>query len=342
VVVPPILAVAADREVDGEALLVALAAGMEAIVRIGLGLDFPEFRSRGWHTPGVAGPLGAALGVARLMKLDNEWSARAMGIAAEHASGTFAVFGTPSIKFNQARAAMAGLLSAEMARRRFGAPDDILTAADGGLLATFAGGGKPDLITNGLGSRWELTEITTRLWPAAAALQSVIAMLLDPNSPPVEHIESVTVGLSSANFEMHAGIGWETPFHAQLSTRYVTSVAIHDRRCWLDQFRPERLTDSEVVDFASRRVKVIEDPALGDGGATLRFDTRDGEIRSYRREVPKGHPLEPATWEETAAKLASAVSGRRTRGSADEIVEMVASLENLSNSRRLAELLSSG
>jgi 2-methylcitrate dehydratase PrpD len=341
VVVPAVLAAAFDAQVDGSTLLAGLTAGMESNVRIGLGLNYQEFRSRGWHTPGVAGPLAAALGVARVMGLDRALSARAMGIAAEHASGTFAVFGTPSIKYNQSRASVAGLISAEMARRGFGAPENILTANDGGLLSTYSDGGTPERITADLGERWELTEITTRLWPAGAGLQAVIAMLMASDAPTPAEVEKVTVRLSPANFGMHADMGWETPFHAQLSARYIVAVALHDRRCWLDQYLPARLEDPALSAFASNQVEVLEDPDMSDGGATVFVTTSSGDSWSRHRDFPIGHPRDPASWEQTAQKLLDAHSGRPTRGPVTEIVEMVASLEKVTNVRQLAELLGS-
>src|SRR5687768_13219644 len=62
-VVPPALAIAERDGLTGRDLLVALAAGCEITTRVGLGLDFPEFRRRGWHGPGVIGPFGAAAAV---------------------------------------------------------------------------------------------------------------------------------------------------------------------------------------------------------------------------------------------------------------------------------------
>jgi len=57
-VVPPSLAIAERDGLSGRDLLVAIAAGCEVTTRIGIGLDYPAFRARGWHGPGVLGPFG--------------------------------------------------------------------------------------------------------------------------------------------------------------------------------------------------------------------------------------------------------------------------------------------
>src|SRR5438105_8254243 len=62
-VLPPALAIAERDALSGRDLLVALAAGFEVITRIGIGIDFPAFRARGWHGPGIFGPFGGAAAV---------------------------------------------------------------------------------------------------------------------------------------------------------------------------------------------------------------------------------------------------------------------------------------
>src|SRR5487761_1149347 len=57
-VVPPALAVAEERDVSGAEFLTAVGLGMEVTTRIAVGTHYEEFRRRGWHSPGVAGPCG--------------------------------------------------------------------------------------------------------------------------------------------------------------------------------------------------------------------------------------------------------------------------------------------
>ena len=52
-VMPPALAIAERDGLSGRELLVAIAAGCEVTTRIGVGLDYPVFRGKGWHGPGV-------------------------------------------------------------------------------------------------------------------------------------------------------------------------------------------------------------------------------------------------------------------------------------------------
>src|ERR1700687_1627449 len=92
-VVPPALGVAERDKRPGRALLVALAAGCEVTTRIGIGLDYPAFRGRGFHGPGVIGPFGAAAAVGSLLKFDADAMARAFGLGGSQAAGTYARYG---------------------------------------------------------------------------------------------------------------------------------------------------------------------------------------------------------------------------------------------------------
>src|ERR1700691_3077515 len=172
-VVPPALAIAERDGLSGRALLTALAAGCEVTTRIGLGLDYPKFRARGWHGPGVIGPFGAAAAVGSLLKFDADAMARAFGLAGSQAAGTFAAWGTPTVKFHQCRGALSGLMAALLAQQKFVATREFLTAKDGGLYNAYVNGGQPALAIADLGKRFELEQIALRLWPSATLIQGM-------------------------------------------------------------------------------------------------------------------------------------------------------------------------
>src|SRR5712672_4822656 len=151
-VVPPALAIAERDASSGRDLLVALAAGCEVTTRIGVGIDYPAFRARGWHGPGVLGPFGAAAAVGRLRKFDTETMAKAFGLAGSQAAGTFAAWGTPTVKFHQCRGALSGLMAALLAEQNFLATREFLTAKDGGLYNAYSNGGRAEAATADLGS----------------------------------------------------------------------------------------------------------------------------------------------------------------------------------------------
>ena len=100
-------------------------------------------RQRGWHGPGVLGPFGAAAAVGRLRGFEADTMAKAFGLAGSQSAGTFAAWGTPTVKFHQCRGALSGLMAALLAEQKFVATREFLTAKDGGLFNSYANGGKP-------------------------------------------------------------------------------------------------------------------------------------------------------------------------------------------------------
>ena len=68
----------------------------------------------------------------------------AFGLAGSQAAGTFAAWGTPTVKFHQCRGALSGLMAALLAEQKFLATREFLTAQDGGLLQQLRNGGKPE------------------------------------------------------------------------------------------------------------------------------------------------------------------------------------------------------
>jgi 2-methylcitrate dehydratase PrpD len=178
-VIPPALAIGERDGLSGRDLLVARALGCEITTRVGLGLNYPEARKRGWHGPGVIGPFGSAAAVGRLIGLDATKMAKAFGLAGSQSAGTFAAWGTPTVKFHQCRGALSGLMAALLAQQDFLATGEFLTHKDGGLFNTYSDGGTPDAATNQLGQRWELEQIALRLWPSASTIQGFITAMFD-------------------------------------------------------------------------------------------------------------------------------------------------------------------
>jgi 2-methylcitrate dehydratase PrpD len=331
-VVPPALAMAEGRGVRGRDLVTALGAGLETTVRAGIGIRYASFRDRGWHSPGVIGALGGAVAAGKLAGLDAERMRWALGLAGAQASGTFAQWGTPTIKFHQAHGAVAGLLAATLARERFRSSDEILAHPDGGLFNTYSDGGDPDAMTAGLGEHWELERISMRLWPMASSLQGVVSAVFDliaDHDLRPEHVARMTIRLGEATYALHGEMGWDDRFRGLLSTRYAASVVLHDRACWLDQFEPARIADPAVSSFAAERVVVIEDRSVPAAGAVVEAELTDGGRASVRRDIPKGDADDPLSTDDVVDKFRRAAGGILSHADTEAAVRALLDVEEL-------------
>ncbi|MPZ47296.1 MAG: hypothetical protein GEV05_28825 [Betaproteobacteria bacterium] len=341
-VVPPALAIAERDGASGKALLLAVAAGLETSVRVALGIDYPAFRARGWHSPGVIGPFGGAAALGKLLKLSAEQQRNAFGLAGSQSAGTFAHWGTPTIKFHQCRGALSGLMAGLLAQQDFRASSEILAHPDGGIYTAYSSGGKPEVVTAGLGREWLLQQIALRLWPAASSIQSAMTglfALIERHDLKPDDIAEVKVGFSKVVYDMHGTLPWNDKFKALLSAPYVTGIILHDRRCWLDQFEPGRYQDPVVDRFTRERVKVVSDPSLQGTAATVDVRMRDGSVHSERRDCAKGDPDDPLTRVEIQEKLRTATEGKLPAAQVDRIITLVDRLEDLADVRELTTAL---
>jgi len=342
-VVPPALAIAERDHVSGRDLLAALAAGFEVTARVGLGLDYPVFRGKGWHGPGVIGPFGSAAAVGRLRGFDAETMARAYGLAGAQSAGTFAAWGTPTVKWHQCRAALSGLMAALLAEQDFVATKEFLTAPDGGLYNTYAEGGRIDLAIGDIGARWEIEQIALRLWPSATALQDVLTALFDlkqKNDIAFSDIASVRVSVCETAHRMHGGFStYGAKFEALLSAHYVAAVYLRDGVVTLDQFEPACYDAPELRAFAAEKVEIVADTSLKGGEASAEIVTTGGQTLSGKCYYPLGAPENPLSPDQIRDKFRTYAARLLTPERTEEIIEAVNGLEDLPDAAVLLEML---
>jgi 2-methylcitrate dehydratase PrpD len=341
-VVPPALAIAERDGFSGRDLLVALAAGFEVMTRIGLGMDWPAARARGWHGPGVLGPFGAAAAVGRLRGFDADTMAKAFGLAGSQAAGTYAAWGTPTVKFHQCRGALSGLLAALLAEQKFVATNEFLTAKDGGLYNAYADGGKPELATAELGTRWELAQIALRLWPSASSIQGMNTALFDLIERGIDpaRVKALRIGLSKPTFDLHGGLArYKGKFEAMISGHYTAAVILHDRALTLAQFEPARYDDPVLKRAAAEQVEIRPDPALTGVQATVAIEMVDGVTLSARCDHPRGSAENPLSRAQIEQKLRAYAPDRISAAAIDAVVRAVDRLEELGSVRDLMDAL---
>jgi 2-methylcitrate dehydratase PrpD len=331
-VVAPALVSAEAGHASGRAAMTAIAAGLEVTTRVGLGLHPAEFRAREWHAPGVIGPFGGAAAVGRLLGLTATQMASAFGLAASQAAGTYAHLGTPTMKFQQARAALSGTMAAQLSGEGFTASTEILTQSNGGLFSAYSDGGDPAAVLAGIGEDWELNRISLRPWPVAMHLQPVVTAvmeLLAQGPVALESTAQVRIELSPTAYRMHAAVSWNERFRARLSAPYVTAVALADGRCGLDQFTAARIGDPALNDFIRGRVTVTEAPDRANGTAALIVEGADGTTRATEVGAARGEPSNPMSLDEVIEKYTMAAESRLPASQAQVALEMLLHLEEL-------------
>ena len=129
-VLPGLLALAEARGSSGREVITAFVAGYETACRIGLALS-PGHYALGFHATATIGSFGAAAACARLLGLDADQTATALGIAGTQAAGLKSQFGTMCKPFHAGKAAQNGLLAARLAARGFSSRTDLIECVQG-------------------------------------------------------------------------------------------------------------------------------------------------------------------------------------------------------------------
>jgi 2-methylcitrate dehydratase PrpD len=175
VLAPAALAVAQEENASGADLLRAYILGWEVLVRVGLAAP-GAFQARGFRVTSVAGALVAALQAAEILRLDEDRTVAALGIALSQASGVFEFLtnGSSVKSMHPGWAAHAGVVAARLAAAGLTGPE---TALDGrmGLFHQFASDGAAavkrfaaSLAT--LGRHWHVTEAAYKFLPCHTCL----------------------------------------------------------------------------------------------------------------------------------------------------------------------------
>src|SRR5438105_1065576 len=177
-VIPAALAVAEREHASGQAFMLAVALGYEAALRVGEAVNPSHYRF--WHPTGTAATFGAAVAAASLLHLTAEQMLDALGSAGTQAAGLweFNADGAMSKHLHPGKAAMNGVLAADLAQLGFTGATQILEGERGFFRAT-AETFDETRITDGLGTRWKISENCYKLYSCCGHTHSAIDVALD-------------------------------------------------------------------------------------------------------------------------------------------------------------------
>jgi 2-methylcitrate dehydratase PrpD len=310
-VLPAALATAeAKGGVSGRDFITALAVGVELFCRLGLAC----FNSlgKGWHPTTAFGALAAAAAAAKVLGLDEAGTLNALGIAFHQLGGTAQVIadGALAKRLGPGFASRSGVLSAHLAAAGLTGPHRFLEGEAGLFKLHERDEVKPELLVDGLGTRWRMAELSMKPFPCCRCSHTTIELGIELHRAGVrpEDIEDGEIRLGKVNVQI-VGTPFDPPadnpvVHAQFNAAYALARALVDGTVGLDTFRPDRIHDPAIA-FA-RRFRVvdaddIEPTAIAPARVRLRL--KDGSVVERARETMKGSPEEPMTDAEALAKF---------------------------------------
>jgi 2-methylcitrate dehydratase PrpD len=260
VVIPAALALAAERDADGAALLDALIRGYEAEIRLGRALGAGHYRH--FHPTATCGAFGAAAACASLLGLDAARTADALGNAASVAGGLWRCRheAVATKQWHTAHAAAAGLDAARLAARGVSGPRGILEGEQG-FFAGLAPGADASRVLDAPHAPWLIHETSFKPWPACRHAHAAIDAALLLRAQGVRAPQRIEVRAYADALAFCDRAEPRSEIEAKFSLQHAVAVTLLDGAPPLDAFRPAALARADVAALRTR-VLLAADAAL--------------------------------------------------------------------------------
>jgi len=346
-VLAAVLAIGEREKISGQEFLQAYILGVEVECRIADAIN-PRHYQSGFHSTATMGGLGAATAVGKILKLKEETLRRTLGIAASMASGLRENFGTMTKPLHAGRAAENGVTAALLAQAGFTSAPNILEARRG-FYNAMAGGYDDGKISGRLGRPYFMVEpgISIKPYPSGSLshpAQDLILDLVKEHDLQAANIESIDVGTNSNVPNALIYPMPKTALEGKFSIPFCMAIAVLERKAGIAQFQDRKVRDKRVVELMKRVTLYVDDEleALGydQVRSRIRVTLRDGRVIEGRYDVARGHPEKPMSWMELGDKFRDCADLVLSRKYAEEVIHLVAGLEQLKSLSPLLRALS--
>src|SRR5436190_11904860 len=302
---PAALACCERVKSDGKELMVGLVLGHEFEMRF-CEAAFPGIRERGWHHATLTAFV-APIVAGRALHLGWEQIQHAIGISASrHATLGAVTAGKLTMMKNTVdpMATQSGVLAALMAEKGYTGPEHVVDGKEG-LTHCLGPEWKLDLLTDGLGESWRITQCGMKAFPTEALTHTPISAVLDlikSNDLKPEQVEKVQIWSLARAADILSDPSKYDPQSketADHSLPYVIAAALAERQVTPAQFTMQKIMDPKIREQL-HKVEVVADPEIEKVFPALQrvivhIDTRNG--RSFKRQLdfPTADPRNPLT-----------------------------------------------
>ena len=346
------LAVAEREHADGRAFLAAVTIGYEAAFRIGEAVNPSHYYF--FHPTGTVATFGAAAAAGSLLGLSADDMVNALGSAGTQAAALweFNADGAMSKHLHPGKAAMNGILAADLARAGFTGATRILEG-ERGFFRAFSTSFDASRITDGLGTRWKIGENGYKLYSCCAHTHTAVDCALDVRArrrwskdDVLREVSGITIETYGPGYEIVKEMNPRTPYQAKFSLGYCVAAAILEGSLGLEQFSdgrfgPDGVRDRAIAELLRRiRVIVADDltakypgawpvrltvacraEAKGEGGMS------SGTVERAASEYPRGNAENPVSTAELEHKFTTLVGSRFGTQTAAAMLNAVHSIE---------------
>ncbi|CAI7642577.1 unnamed protein product [Penicillium bialowiezense] len=233
-----------DRAVSGAEFLTALVAGIEAECKVGLAV-WPAHYDVGWHITSTTGSIGAAVAVSKILRLDVDRMAHAIGLAATQVTGLREMFGSHAKSFHPGRAAQNGLLAALLAQGGYTSSLEALEAKRG----------------------WETVRNAFKPFPCGIVVHPVIDGCVEMNGElarigvEIDDVEAVAVKVHPLVLELTGKTKPKDGLEAKFSVYHGGAVGLLFGKATPAQYEDSVVVDEKVV-LLRDRFEAVADQSL--------------------------------------------------------------------------------
>ena len=327
--IPSLLALAEWKGKSGADFLTAYIVGFKAGAVIGACAGLPHYMS-GSHATATIGHFASAAACAKLLKLDEQETVYALGIAGTQAAGLKRVFGTMCKPFHAGKASQAGLMAALLAGAGFTSAEDILEGPLG--FYQVLKGEVSEAVVDSLGVTWDIENLAQKYHASCHATHSPIEgilALVKENAIDPEKISSIKVLVSQLAIDAAGKTAPQTGLEGKFSIPYCMANALVRGDTAAHAFSDERVRDPEVTSLM-KKIKMEVDGKLSSlVGAHVEVVTDKGERYEGSYDVLKDVPDIEGKKAKVGKKFVDLCQPLLGASKTDELKKAILSLEDI-------------
>jgi len=338
---------------SGADLIAAVAAGIETTCRLGIATKLDLIES-GFIYSSLLGYFGATAAAGRALGLTEHEMLNAFGIVYSSVAGNHQVTRDASLmkRLQPALAAQAAVVAVQLAKRGIRGAQHVFEGPDGFFRVYLHNHVDAEEVRKDLGQRWELLNLSYKPYPCCrdvhtAADAASLARLRAQR--PAGDIESIRVGVTAPGYQMvcvpeHVRQNPRTIVEAQFSVPYAVAATWIDGKLGMSHFTEEGLRRKDILELTARVHPYVDEEMDREWSrvvtpAKLTVQFRDGQTVETRVDYPKGHPRNPMTEAEFAAKTADCATFTARPLATDTADRLIATAGRLETLRDISELM---
>lgn len=343
-IVPAALAMAETEGRSGQELLRALVLGYDIGARAVMAMGVRSADTARFSTHSIGGNFGATAAAAALAGLDRRGAMHALSYAVQQTSGV-PYWRRDSDHIEKAFdfagiGARNGTMAALMVQSGWTGVEGVMTGAPS-FLSAFAETARPEALTDGLGTRFEIMEAAIKKWcvgsPIQAALDSLMQLITDHRIGPRDVVELRAI---MPDDRLHIVDGRDMPdvclqhlLAICLIDGDVGFAAAHDRA---------RMSDPAVLALR-QKIKAIPSRELTEARpprqAIIEIDTKDGRHLRHHTRAVLGTPANPMRRDQVVDKARDLILADLGAARTEALIDAVLGIDAMPDIRELRALL---